>query len=137
MNTNLSPSTPSQVETDCLVIVTLDRGSKEKSSPTVETTDAAVRDAAKDVIASGEVTGKALEITLLHNLTGLKAKRLLLIGGGPAKTFSSADLRKIAGTAVRTLKPKNIHNFALVAPETAIPAPDAVRAIVEGAIIGD
>ncbi|HLX85154.1 MAG TPA: leucyl aminopeptidase [Terriglobales bacterium] len=145
MNTNLSSSTPSQVETECLVVVTLDRNGKdkdkskdkEKTAPTVETSDAAVRDAAKDVIASGEVTGKALEITLLHNPTGLKAKRLLLIGGGSAKTFSSADLRKIAGTAVRTLKPKNVHNFALVAPETAIPAADAVRAVVEGAIIGD
>jgi leucyl aminopeptidase len=139
MNTNLSSSTPSQVETDCLVVVALDRSNKDKdkTAPTVETSDTAVRDAAKDVIASGELTGKALEITLLHNPTGLKAKRLLLIGGGSAKTFSSADLRKIAGTAVRTLKPKNVHNFALVAPETAIPAADAVRAIVEGAIIGD
>ena len=43
--------------------------------------------AAADLIASGEVTGKMLETTLLHKPQGLKAKRLLLIGGGKAKKF--------------------------------------------------
>jgi len=80
MNTNLSSSVPSQLETDCLVVVVLDsskedRSEKDKPSPAVECADAAVREAAKDVIASGEVTGKAFETTLLHRPAGLKAKR--------------------------------------------------------------
>src|SRR5271170_5467129 len=112
MNTNLSSTAPSQLETDCLVVVTLDRGEKDKPSPSVECADAAVREAAKDLIASGEVTGKMFETTLLHRPAGLKAKRLLLIGGGTAKAFSAADLRKLAGTAVRTLKGKSIRSFA-------------------------
>src|SRR5882724_528601 len=103
MNTNLSSSTPSQLETDCLVTVVLDRGEKDKPVVTVESADAAVREATKDVIASSEVTGKIFETTLLHSPAGLKAKRLLLVGGGKAQTFSAAELRKIAGTAVRTL----------------------------------
>jgi leucyl aminopeptidase len=142
MKTNLSSSTPSQLETDCLVVVTLDRnerdkGEKDKPSPSVESADAAVREAAKDVIASGEVTAKPFETTLLHRPAGLKAKRLLLVGGGKAKAFSGAELRKLAGTAVRTLKGKSIPSFAVVVPETGIAASEAVRAIVEGAFIGD
>jgi leucyl aminopeptidase len=144
MKTNLSSTTPSQLETDCLVVVTLDRSDKdqsekdkgEKPSPSVESADAAVREAAKDVIASGEVTGKTFETTLLHNPTGLKAKRLLLLGGGKAKSFTASELRKLAGAAVRTLKGKSLRSFAFVLPESGIAAPDAVRAIVEGAIIG-
>ena len=77
MNTNLSSSVPSQVETDCLVVVVIDRSEKDKPSPSVLCGDAAVRDAAKDVISSGEVTGKPFETTVLHNPAGLKAKRLL------------------------------------------------------------
>jgi leucyl aminopeptidase len=96
-----------------------------------------VRDASKDVISSGEVTAKLFEATLLHNPTGLKAKRLLLLGGGKAKTFSAAELRKLAGAAVRTLKGKNIHSFALVLPENGIAAADAVRAVIEGAFVGE
>ncbi|MGA3104890.1 MAG: leucyl aminopeptidase [Terriglobales bacterium] len=137
MKTNLSSSKPSQLETDCLVVVTLDQGDKDKPSPTVESSDAAVRDASKDVISSGEVTAKLFEATLLHNPTGLKAKRLLLLGGGKAKTFSAAELRKLAGAAVRTLKGKNIHSFALVLPENGIAAADAVRAVIEGAFVGE
>ncbi len=149
MNTKLSSSVPSQLETECLVVVVLDnskedRSEKDKPAPTVECADAAVREAAKDVIASGELTGKAFETTLLHRPTGLKAKRLLLIGGGKAKNFSAAELRKLAGAAVRTLKSKSIHSFAFALPASGtvarsagVSANDAVRAIVEGAFIGN
>ncbi|MFZ1919857.1 MAG: M17 family peptidase N-terminal domain-containing protein, partial [Terriglobales bacterium] len=151
MNTNISSTAPSRVETDCLVVVVLDQsekgqnanqskkgqGEKDKPAPAVGTTDAAIRDAAKDVVASGEVTGKMFETTLLHRPAGLKAKRLLLLGGGKAKTFSASDLRKLAGAAVRTLKGKSLRSFAFVLPETSIATGDGVRALVEGALIGD
>jgi len=137
MKTNLSSSVPSQLETDCLVVVALDRGEKDKPSPSLECADAAVRDAAKDVISSGEVTAKTFETALLHRPPGLKAKRLLLVGGGKATTFSAAELRKLTGAAVRTLKGKSIRSFAFALPENGIDAPEAVRAIVEGAFVGD
>ncbi len=144
MKTNLSSTTPSQLETECLAAVVLDRsekdrGEKDKPSPSVECDDAAVREAAKDVIASGEVTGKSFETTLLHNPAGLKAKRLLLIGGGKAGNFSAAELRKLAGAAVRTLKAKSIRSFAFAhSGGNGVRSPfDGVRAIAEGAFVGD
>jgi leucyl aminopeptidase len=137
MNTNLSFSAPSQLETECLVAVVLDRGEKDKPAANVESSDAAVRDAAKDVIASGEATGKPFETTLLHRPEGLKAKRLLLIGGGKAKSFSAAELRKLAGAAVRTLKGKILRSIAFAVPENGIAAPEAVRSAVEGAFVAN
>src|SRR5208282_2815815 len=130
MKTNLTSSAPSQLETDCLVVVVLDpadknkgeqnKGEKDKPVLSVECADAAVRDAAKDVISSGEVTGKTFETTLLHRPAGLKAKRLLLLGGGKAANFSASDLRKLAGAAVRALKAKSLRSLAFVLPETTI-----------------
>jgi leucyl aminopeptidase len=147
MNTNLSSSVPSQLETECLVVVVLDRSEKDQSEKdqskkdkpavTVESSDAAVREAAKDVVSSGEVTGKTFETTLLHRPAGLKAKRLLLVGGGKARTFSAAELRKLAGAAVRTLKSKSIRSFAFVVPDSTVPASQGVSAIVEGAFVGN
>jgi leucyl aminopeptidase len=147
MKTNLSSSVPSQLETDCLVVVVLDRSEndrsekdqsqKDKPAPSVECDDATVREAAKDVISSGEVTGKMFETTLLHRPGGLKGKRLLLIGGGKARHFTAAELRKLAGAAVRTLKSKSIRSFAFALPESSVAAGDGVRAIVEGAFIGN
>jgi leucyl aminopeptidase len=135
MNTNLSFSDPSQLETEALVCVVLDQGEKDKPSPILDTADVAVRDAAKDVLASGEATGKMFETTLLHRPASLNAKRLLLIGGGKAKNFSSAELHKLAGVAVRTLKGKTIRSFAFVLPER-VAASDAVASVVEGAFVG-
>jgi len=147
MNTNLSFSAPSLVETDCLVVVVLDQaekdpnkkdhGEKDKPEPSVAISDASVRAAASDVIASGEVTGKSFEATLLHRPAGLQAKRLLLLGGGKAKTFSASDLRKLGGAAVRTLKAKSIRSFAFALPENRIQAGDGVQAVVEGAFVGN
>jgi leucyl aminopeptidase len=152
MITKISSSIPSQLETECLVAVVLDRKEldrtehdriekdrieKDKPEPNIESSDAAVRDAAKELISSGEVVGKPFETTLLHHPEGLKAKRLLLLGGGKAKNFTDAELRKLAGAAVRTLKGKSIRSFAFVLPETEISPVDGVRAIVEGAFIGD
>ena len=121
-----------------------DQGEKDKPVAIVECADAAVREAAKDVIASGEVTAKSFETTLLHRPAGLKAKRLLLVGGGKARNFSAAELRKLAGAAVRTLKSKSIRSFAFALPENGIAAgvsaslcKEAVRAIVEGAFVGN
>ena len=142
MKTTISLSTPAELETESLVAVVLDHAEavpNEKDKKTelkVATTDAAVQAAAAELLASGEVAGKSCETNLLHKPAALKAKRLLLISGGSAKKFSSYDLRRLAGAAVRTLKSRGIRGFAFVAPP-GIPAEEAVRAIVEGAHVGN
>ena len=137
MKTNLSFSAPAEVETDCLVVVMLDRGEKDKPQVAVDCSSAAVKEASAEVLASGEAVGKPLEITLLHKPGKLKAKRLLLLGGGKGKSFSAFELRKLAGTAVRSLKSRGLRSFAFVVPETGVKAEEAVRAIVEGAFVGN
>jgi len=136
MKTTLSLSAPAQVETECLAVVVLDRGEKDKTDAFVCSADKAVQQAAAELISTGDVAGKMFEISWLHEPTGLKAKRLLLVGGGRAKNFSATELRKIAGAAVRALKPRKVRSLAFVAPEQ-IPAENAVKAIVEGAMVGD
>ncbi len=136
MKTNLVISAPSAVETECLVAVVLDRGEKDKPEVIVSGAEKAVQEAAAEVIASGEATGKMLETTLLHHPAKLKAKRLLLVGGGKAKSFSSFELRRLAGAAVRALKARSVRSLAFVAPE-GIAAEEAVKAVVEGAFVGD
>ena len=137
MKTTLSSARPAQLETECLVAVVLDRGPKDKPEVTVETADDAVKKAAAEVIANGELTGKSCEVTLLHHPAGLKAKRLLLIGGGKAQAFSGFELRRMAGTAVRTLKARGLRSFAFAAPPAGMPAEQAIKAIVEGAFVGN
>ena len=133
----LSSSAPAELQTDCLVAVVLDRGEKDKTEVFVATADKAVQEAAADVIASGETTGKSLETTLLHNPGKLKAKRVLLLGGGKAKKLTAVDLRKLSGAAVRSLKARGIRNIAFVIPAEGVKVEDAVKAVVEGAFVGN
>src|SRR6201994_4766414 len=143
METRLIAANPAEVETECLVAITLDHGSKDangkdwKSEPRLAVKDAALEKAVADVFASGEFTGKAYETVMLHRPQGLKAKRLLLIGGGKTKPFSHVEVRRAAGTAIRSLKPKMIKSCALVIPELSTGAEDAVRSILEGAVVAD
>jgi leucyl aminopeptidase len=144
MKTIISLTTPAELETEALVAIVLDHTEKDPSQTNkhakpqlkIASGDPAVQAVAADLLASGELAGKPFEINLLHKPAGLKAKRLLLLSGGSAKKFSSYDLRRLAGAAVRSLKARGIRSFAIVAPST-IPADEAVRAIVEGASVGN
>jgi leucyl aminopeptidase len=153
MKINLSFQNPADIETECLAAVVLDIGEKEQNLGELQSGSEAVRAAVRDYLASGEMKGKIFETLMLYRPEGLKAKRLLLVGGGKARNFSSYELRKLAGTAVRFLKAKNIRSFHFLAPEMElgaatvgdphVPVParfaaeDAVKAAVEGAFVGN
>ena len=86
--------------------------------------------------ASGELTGKMLETTLVHFPQGLAAHRLLVIGAGKKAKFGTAELRRIAGAAVRFLKSRQVKSIALLAREGDRSAA-AAQAIVEGLILAN
>jgi len=85
---------------------------------------------------SGELTGKSLELVLVHFPEGLAAQRLLLVGAGKPEKFVVADLRKIAGTALRYLKSRGAKKLAFLARE-GDSGPAAAQAVVEGLIAAD
>jgi leucyl aminopeptidase len=140
MDLRLIAANLAEVESECLVVIALDhadKGNKQKSEPKLAGRDSAVEKAAAELVASGEITGKAQETVLLHRPQGLKAKRLLVVGAGKAKGFSHPELRKAAGTALRYLRSRAIKSCAFALPELATGAEDAAKAIVEGACVAD
>ncbi len=89
-----------------------------------------------DAMESGEFSGKPLEIALQYRPEGLKAKRLLVLGCGKRDKFNSAEMRKAAGAALRTLKPKGVHNIAFVL-DGGVASDENATALAEGALLGD
>jgi leucyl aminopeptidase len=81
--------------------------------------------------SSGEFTGKPGELAVLHQPSGLAAKRLAVVGGGKRDAFDAAALRKAVSSTVRSLKQKGVKSLAWWRGE-ADPA-----AAVEGAILGN
>ncbi len=85
---------------------------------------------------SGELTGKAQELTLLHNVHGMSARRVLLAGAGKRSECNPAVIRNLAGAAVRFLKGKSLKRIAW-ALEPPCDSADYASAAVEGAILGN
>jgi len=101
---------------------------------TVEQLPAESRRLLEELQAAGELTGKSYECTLLHRPAGLAAQKLLVVGAGKKEKFSDSQLRRVAGSAVRFLRARGIHELAWVlgGAEASL-----IQAIVEGAILAD
>jgi len=142
MKTNLLFSAPASVETELLAILAVDAStSREKDAkPEIHllSADDAVRRAAQPVLDGGEFRADANETLLLHSPSGLKAKRLLIVGAGKAGKITVHDVRKAAGTAVRFAKPRGLREVTVVVPQAEQLEPQlTVRAVAEGALVAD
>src|SRR5208282_4258452 len=108
----------------------------EESDPVqgrISELDQAANGLLRTLARSGELTGKTLEMTLIHAPAGLKAARLLLVGAGKREQFTSAILRKIAGAALRYWIARSVKQFAFLVRESA-PAEESAQAVAEGAL---
>jgi leucyl aminopeptidase len=85
-----------------------------------------------DILAGGEITGKANETSLIH-AKDKPFKRVLLVGLGEREKFSASALAKYAGTAVRFLGKRGVESIAIVLP-TGHDAAAAASFVAEGAI---
>jgi len=126
MEIRLEPKELGEVDSDALIVVGFEAAPPESTAA----------DQVKELYDSGEFSGKALELAILHRPAGLKAKRLMLAGGGKRERFDAGDLRKLVGAAVRSLKGKGIHTIAL-ALDDSLRSDDFVAAAVEGAVLAD
>jgi leucyl aminopeptidase len=131
MQTKIFRQPLEQIEADALVVVGFE---KEDGEP-VRAPGVAGGWIA-DLYTSGEFKGKVLDTALLYRPSGLKCGKLLEIGGGKLSAFGSAELRKLAGVAVRVLKPKACRTIAF-ALEAGFATPEHVAVAVEGALLGD
>ena len=95
--------------------------------------DQAANGLLRKLAKSGELTGKTLEMTLVHAPAGLKAARLLLVGAGKREQFNSATLRKIAGAALRFLKSRSVKQFVFLVRENDA-TEEAAQVVAEGAL---
>ena len=125
MITKLDLQPVETIECDALMVVAFEGQKPERFG-----------DVTAELYESKEFSGKPLEFALLHRPAGVKARRLLLVGGGKPEKFNSAALRKTAGAAFRHLKSKSARDIALLL-DAGFSTADHVSAAVEGAILGD
>lgn len=86
------------------------------------------------LVETGEFTGKSGESAYIHNPGDMKAQRLLLLGVGKREEFTTDNVRKMAGTAARTLRGKKVRSFAILR-RSQLPIGESAQAATEGALI--
>ncbi len=134
MRTDFSHEPLSQLACSVLAVYSFEGAAA--SSGTVERLPAETRTLLGELETGGELTGKSYECTLIHRPAGLVARKLLLVGAGKKEKFDAAQLRRLAGAAVRHVRARNIHDLTWVLDADEV-VPDAVQAVVEGAIAAD
>jgi len=132
MNFRIDPAPLEAIEADAAALVLFEAAEGESpAEQAAEMTGGLVR----ELYESREFTGKALQTAVIHRPAGMKAKRLILVGGGKPGEFSSARLRQAAGAAVRTAQAKGAKRLALSLAGEFSPH-EQVQALAEGALLG-
>lgn len=134
MQIQLETQPYASIQTDAVVTYVFDQ--ENKLDGVLAEIDRGMSGQLASLVASGEITGKPLELLLVHFPAGLAAQKLLLIGAGKPGKFTTSDLRKIAGTALRQLKSRGVKKFAFLTREGER-SPAAAQAAVEGLVAAD
>ncbi len=134
MELNIETQPFAKIASDALVTYVFEKD--EKVEGVLAEVDAATGGHIRELAASGELTGKLLEMTLLHNPPGLTAKRLLLVGLGKPEKYTSREILRASGAALRFLKARAVRRMAVLAREQTRDAA-AAQAVVEGLLLGD
>jgi leucyl aminopeptidase len=93
-------SSPDKQRSGCVVVGVFDGG---KLSASAQIIDKAAKHALSDLVAQGDMSGKVAATLLLHNLPGILAERVLLVGMGKAGAATHKDLVSILQATFKTL----------------------------------
>ncbi|MBI5431187.1 MAG: leucyl aminopeptidase [Nitrosomonadales bacterium] len=86
MEFSIKQGNPDKQRSDCVVVGVYEGG---KLSAAAQVLDKAAKHALSDLIARGDMSGKAASTLLLHKLPGIAADRVLLVGLGKASELNN------------------------------------------------
>lgn len=101
--------------------------------------DRALGGAISQLIADSEIKGKLGELTLIHTMDRIPAKRVVVAGLGKSQDFDTGAVRRVSGDVARFLRRKGIGDYATIAHGAGIGGLNAVesaQAIAEGTLLG-
>jgi len=133
MQFHVTSGAPSALVAGALVVPVFADGRLDGAA---QAADSELGGAIADVLASGEIAGKAGDIALIH-ASGHSVKRVLVVGLGTREKFDVAGLAAYAGAAVRYLGKRKVTSLAIALPlEVGTHTNRAAAFVAEGALAG-
>ncbi len=131
---SLNHEAPAALSTDCLVVGVFADGALAGAA---EALDSASDGRLSALAARGDLPGKAGRTTLLHDLPGVTAPRVLALGLGERAKFGVPQYLKAIADAVRALKDGNCAHAALALADLDVAGRDTAWKIRQAVIAAD
>lgn len=130
----LNHEAPAQAGVDCLVVGAY---ADKRLTSAGQAVDAASGGKLSALLQRGDIGGKTGKTTLLHDLPGVTAPRVLVVGLGEAAKFGVAQYLKAVGDAARTLKIGPVKSALFTLSEVDVKERDAAWKIRQAVIAAD
>ncbi len=137
MEFSIKSGSPEKQRAGCVVVGVFEG---RKLSTSCQAIDAASKGAVTEVLRKGDLEGGLGKTLLLHNLAGVPADRILLVGLGREREFGEAAYRTAVSAAAKALKATGASDATVCLTDITVKRRDtdwkvehAVLAIMEGA----
>ena len=131
---DLNTVAPATFATDCVVVGAF---ADQTLSPSGQALDTASGGRLRALLERGDISGKTGKTALLHDMPGVTAPRVLVIGLGDAGKFGVPQYIKAIGDAARALKTGPVANALLTLSEIEVKGRDQAWNLRQAAIVSD
>jgi leucyl aminopeptidase len=121
----LNQAAPADTAADCVVVGAFADGTSASLTPTARALDAASGGRLAALVSRGDISGKTGSTVSLHDLPGVKAPRVLLVGLGDAGKFGVPQYIKAVGDAARALRTGPVKSALFTLSELPVAGRDA------------
>jgi len=132
----LNQAAPVDTAIDCIVVGAFagNAGAAATLTPSAQAIDTTSGGRLAALLARGDISGKTGTVLALHDLPGLKAPRVLVVGLGEAGKFGVPQYLKAVGDAARTLRTGPVKSALFTLSELPVAGRDAAWNVRQAAI---
>lgn len=130
----INTQNPLQTETDCLVVGVY---ADKSLSPSAKALDDASNGRLNALLERGDVSGKTGRTSFLHDIAGVKAPRVLVVGLGEVAKFDVPQYIKAVADAVRALRIGPAKHVLITLSELGLKSRDANWSLRQAVISAD
>ena len=131
MEFSIKQGSPEKLKTGCIIVGVFENG---KLSKAAQALDKAAGHRLSDIVAHGDMHGKAASTLLLQNIPGIAAERVLLVGLGKQGQQSSKASIEILGATFKALGTTSAKDATAYLTDETV-GPDAAWVIKQAVLI--
>ncbi|QSX79684.1 leucyl aminopeptidase [Agrilutibacter solisilvae] len=131
---DLNHLAPATAQTDCIIVGAF---ADRSLTPSAQALDTASGGRLTALLERGDVSGKTGKTALLHDLAGVTAPRVLVVGLGDSAKFGVPQYIKAIGDAARALKVGPVTHALLTLSEVEVKGRDQAWNVRQAVIVSD